>query len=188
MSDQEVVLPGKRLGRSSDLHAGPGTFERNGFIFASLSGFLKLTTIPGQEVSTVSVERDYDVSVVPRVGSTVIGRVTRITTQQANVQILCCDEVVLSGSFSGIIKSEDIRATDVDRAQVYQSFRPEDIVKARVVSMGDSRSYQLSTASNELGVIFAKSVAGATMIPVSWESMQCPKTKTKEFRKVAKIE
>jgi len=26
------------------------------------------------------------------------------------------------------------------------------------------------------------------MVPVSWESMQCPKTKTKEPRKVAKVD
>jgi exosome complex component CSL4 len=45
----------------------------------------------------------------------------------------------------------------------------------------------LSSAKNELGVIFAKSVAGATMIPISWDSMMCPKTKMKEFRKVAKL-
>lgn len=52
--------------------------------------------------------------------------------------------------------------------------------------MGDSRSYYLSTAKNEYGVIFAKSMAGATMVPISWNMMQCPKTKMKEFRKVAK--
>lgn len=27
---------------------------------------------------------------------------------------------------------------------------------------------------------------GATMVPISWELMQCPKTKMKEFRKVAR--
>jgi hypothetical protein len=55
------------------------------------------------------------------------------------------------------------------------------------ISLGDSRSYYLSTAKNEYGVIFAKSVAGATMVPISWNMMQCPKTKSKEFRKVAKV-
>jgi len=53
--------------------------------------------------------------------------------------------------------------------------------------LGDARSYYLSTAKNEYGVIFAKSVAGATLIPISWEQMQCPRTKTKEYRKVAKV-
>jgi hypothetical protein len=43
--------------------------------------------------------------------------------------------------------------------------------------LGDARAYYLSTAKNDLGVIFAQSVAGHTMIPISWEEMICPKTK-----------
>ena len=34
-------------------------------------------------------------------------------------------------------------------------------VRAEVVSLGDARSYFLSTARNELGVVYAKSVEGA---------------------------
>lgn len=30
--------------------------------------------------------------------------------------------------------------------------------------------------------------AGAALVPISWCEMQCPKTKVKEFRKVAKPE
>ena len=81
---------------------------------------------------------------------------------------------------------QDIRATEKDKVQVYRSFRPGDVVLADVISLGDARSYYLSTARNELGVIFAESEAGETMVPVSWQEMMCPKTKTKEFRKVAK--
>ncbi|CAG8803818.1 37156_t:CDS:2 [Gigaspora margarita] len=51
---------------------------------------------------------------------------------------------------------------------------------------GDARSYYLSTAKNELGVIYAQSVAGAVMIPISWQEMQCTKTKAMEPRKCAK--
>jgi exosome complex component CSL4 len=114
-----------------------------------------------------------------------------------------------------------VRATEVDKVEIYKSFRPGDIVSAEIVrshlpsiggssanaflpqiSLGDARSYFLSTAKNELGVIYAKSVANVTvtllacvrslilwsqMIPISWNQMQCPKTKTKEFRKVAKV-
>ena len=49
--------------------------------------------------------------------------------------------------------------------------------RAQVISLGDARSYYLSTAKNELGVVFASSVAGHTMIPISWEQMICPVTK-----------
>lgn len=98
-----------------------------------------------------------------------------------------------------------MRATEIDtKTEIYKSFRPGDIVKAEVLSLGDARSYYLTTGKNELGVIYAKSISGMylkhfllylfvylsfvgeTMIPISWENMLCPKTKMKEYRKVAK--
>ena len=59
---------------------------------------------------------------------------------------------------------------------------------SQVVSLGDARSYYLSTAKTELGVTHARSSASGTpMIPISWQEMQCPVTKLKELRKVAKV-
>lgn len=43
---------------------------------------------------------------------------------------------------------------------MYDCFRPGDIVRARVLSLGDARSYHLTTAHNSLGVVRAKSLAG----------------------------
>ncbi len=43
---------------------------------------------------------------------------------------------------------------------MYDCFRPGDIVLAEVLSLGDARSYFLTTAKNELGVVHAKSLAG----------------------------
>jgi hypothetical protein len=44
--------------------------------------------------------------------------------------------------------------------KLYDCFRPGDIVRAKVTSLGDARTYYLSTAENELGVVYAKSMAG----------------------------
>ena len=55
------------------------------------------------------------------------------------------------------------------------------------ISLGDARSYYLSTAKNEHGVVYAQSVAGVPMTPISWNQMLCPKTRAVEFRKVAKM-
>jgi exosome complex component CSL4 len=54
------------------------------------------------------------------------------------------------------------------------------------ISLGDARSYFVTTARNDLGVIFATSEGGATMEPVSWQEMRCPKTGRIEKRKCAK--
>ncbi|XP_016019707.2 exosome complex component CSL4 isoform X2 [Rousettus aegyptiacus] len=73
--------------------------------------------------------------------------------------------------------------------EIYKSFRPGDIVLAKVISLGDAQSnYLLTTAENELGVVVAHSEAGVQMVPISWCEMQCPKTHTKEFRKVARVQ
>lgn len=71
---------------------------------------------------------------------------------------------------------------------MYKCFRPGDIVVAKVLSLGDAHSYILSTAENELGVVIATSEAGATLEPISWCKMKCPKTMAEEFRKVAKVQ
>jgi exosome complex component CSL4 len=57
-----------------------------------------------------------------------------------------------------------------------------------VISLGDTNSYFLSTAENELGAVIAHSEKGAKMIPISWNEMQCPITMLKEYRKVAKVQ
>lgn len=98
------------------------------------------------------------------------------------------ESCVLEDTLVGTIRQRDVRAFDVDSVEMYKSFRPSDLVKAQVLSLGDARSYFLSTARNDLGVILATSTAGNTMVPINWEQMQCPVTGVKEFRKVAKID
>jgi exosome complex component CSL4 len=92
----------------------------------------------------------------------------------------------VSAAFTGMIRSRDVRAFEKDKVEMYKSFRPGDVVRAEVLSLGDSRNYLLTTAKNELGVVYAQSIAGAAMVPISWCEMQCPATSTTEHRKVAK--
>ena len=97
-----------------------------------------------------------------------------------------------------------MRAGERDKVEIYKSFRPGDVIMAKVLSLGDAQSYYLTTSENELGVVFAKSVAGklacsehvrptltalsgAPMVAVSWCEMQCEQTGAKEWRKVARV-
>lgn len=57
--------------------------------------------------------------------------------------------------------------------EIFKCFRPGDVVRCRVTSMGEQKSFILSTAHNSLGVVMAQSLAGYTMVPVSWEKMVC---------------
>ena len=55
-----------------------------------------------------------------------------------------------------------------------------------MISLGDERSYYISTAGNELGVIIARSEAGNAMVPASWKEMKDVVNGKGESRKVAK--
>lgn len=72
--------------------------------------------------------------VLPEVGARVLCRVTRVMTHQAVVEILVVGDTVLQSEWQGVIRVQDIRATEKDRVKVAESFRPGDVVRAQVVS------------------------------------------------------
>ncbi|CAN3354824.1 exosome complex component Csl4p [Diutina catenulata] len=90
-------------------------------------------------------------------------------------------------SYRGVIRVQDVRSTDRDRVKMVESFRPGDIVRATIISLGDGNHYYLSTAANDWGVIFARSRggAGSQMYPVDWQHMMDARGEV-ELRKVAK--
>lgn len=177
-----VVVPGDRLGSVDEYNSGSGTFIRFGHVYANRAGYKVV------KETTVSVLRDKHSQVLPTIGAVVTAKVTGVNTRFCKVTILAVEGSPLNEPFRGTLRKEDIQATEKDKVEIYKSFRPGDIIQARVTSLGDSQSYFLSTAENELGVVFAMSESGASMIPISWKAMQCPKTKAKEFRKVAKVQ
>lgn len=57
---------------------------------------------------------------------------------------------------------------------INQSFRPGDLIRARVLALGTMREYRLTTAEPELGVVFARSLVGATLAtPVRCNAVNC---------------
>ncbi|KAK9431062.1 hypothetical protein V1505DRAFT_369240 [Lipomyces doorenjongii] len=125
---------------------------------------------------------------VPDVDDVVLVRVLRINPRQASVAILVVGESNSStDEYGGIIRAQDVRETEKDKVKMQNCFKPGDIVRARVISLGDGTNYYLSTAANDLGVVFAISeVSGAPMYPVDWKSMRCPVSDTIEERKCAR--
>ncbi|RYP46813.1 hypothetical protein DL768_007018 [Monosporascus sp. mg162] len=202
---QTIAIPGQLLGPANKYVAGPGTHIHESNLYSSLLGAVsvaqpekapgpakRMTKITSQDpasLPTMSVSRSglsEKREVLPEVGNVVLCRVTRISPRQATVAILVVGDTVLEGEWQGIIRVQDVRATEKDRVKVYESFRPGDIVRAQVISLGDQANYYLSTASNELGVIMATSEAGNAMYPVSWKEYKDPETGLGEPRKVAK--
>lgn len=153
-----IATPGQRLGASAEFLAGPGTHVHNASLYASILGPIK-TVVPPKppgpqkrltkitpaapvQLSTKSIERSIlgggedkgKAEVLPEVNSTVLCRVTRLAPRQASVAILVVGETVLDGDWQGVIRVQDVRATEKDKVKIFESFRPGDIVRAVVVS------------------------------------------------------
>lgn len=93
------------------------------------------SAIPASEnTSDEKAVKEKKREIMPVVGSTVLCKVTRITPKQASVAILVVGETVLEGEWAGVIRVQDVRATEKDRVKVGESFRPGDVVRAIVVS------------------------------------------------------
>ncbi|XXG90700.1 hypothetical protein AAC387_Pa12g2404 [Persea americana] len=185
-----MVTPGEVLGKASPLlTAGRGAYvnPHNQTIYASVTGRRHVIHSPdNNNKRVVQVVGHKARGAVPEPGSIVIARVTKVMPRMASADIMCVGPKSVREKFTGTIRQQDVRATEIDKVDMHLSFRPGDIVRALVLSLGDARAYFLSTAKNELGVVSAESIAGATMVPISWTEMQCPLTGQIEKRKVAK--
>ncbi|KAK5118915.1 hypothetical protein LTR62_000126 [Meristemomyces frigidus] len=190
MASGSTVLPGQSLGLLANNNGGPGTHIHGDRVFASVAGIVTSTpsTSKSSKTPTLSITRPSG-ALLPEVGTTILGKITRTNPRQANISILAIyinGEPLCSEPFPALIRQQDVRATEIDKVKIAESFRVGDVVRAVVISLGDERSYYLSTAKNELGVVMAVSEAGNQMYPVSWKEFQDPDSGLKEARKVAK--
>lgn len=224
--DAPLVLPGQpiQVPARTSVTPGAGTYSHGEYLVASRVGHVHddindpVRRRAGRD-AVAKVVGTKPPLVIPGPESTIIGRVTRVTPRQATVSILVVDGLPCGGAlgqgagargnhaagegidgvdFQGVVRAQDVRTTDKDSVVLKECFRPGDIIRATVISLGDARSYYLSTAGNHLGVLHATSSdtgghehaawtpTGRAMQPVSWKEMVDPMTGTVESRKVAK--
>ena len=193
-----LVAPGDRLGTTrQDLLASDGTYMQSGHLHANTVG---LVQVKKPVVKGKSKTLNYPVQVVHpqpnspqimHVGQVVLGRVMRLSIQQAFVDLLGEQQggsphASFSKVGEGIIRREDALPTASEQMKIQNMFRPGDVLLCRILSFGDRR-YLLGTAEPSLGVIQAHSITSKVpMIPITWKEMQCPITGEKETRKCAK--
>ncbi|KAH8412361.1 hypothetical protein KR009_001456 [Drosophila setifemur] len=190
--DEETIvcLPGERLCRTEDnIVLGTGTYEQNGYIYASKSGVVSIDE-SGENCQVVSVHKPGFHLTIPTTGDVVTARILVTTPKFAKCAIFCVRNVLLESSYRGLLRKEDVRETEKDRVDIYKSFKPGDVILARVINQME-QSFLLTTAENELGVVIAYASESRKsripMVPVGWSEMQCPQTTIKEPRKVAKV-
>ena len=163
------VVPGDVLDSTDEYIVGHGAYRSSdGITRASLVGKVVIDQSTSG-TNGVIVNRRMTINVVNKdliplddlvlnVGDKVLCRVIRINAYQAYVDILTVGDQVLQYIAKGLIRREDIRSKEVDQVIVRDFFRGGDIVRAVVISLGDSKHYFLSTSSAEahgsnLGVV-----------------------------------
>ena len=198
VEDDKIVTPGIRVGRNQESAVGENCYLERNFIYASATG--EPATREAEQLSDAEDEQNEDsgkpiayvkkaaaAATIPRRGQSVIARVQKINQgDRVDCEILMVEGDLLQSPFKGVIRLHDIREFDVDNLEILNCFRPGDVIKAHVLSLGDSRSVYLSTYGEQFGVIMATSLEGGSLTAVSFEMMVCQKTGKKEFRKVAK--
>jgi len=201
-----VVCPGEPLRFAEEFRSGAGTYVRDQHVVAAVVGTARVVPAAadsGDRRPVVEVVRHtegdsgYDLtstraraggSLIPCVGDEVFARVTRVNPRLCNAEIVTVNGAATTDAFSGVIRTQDVRVTETDKIDMYDCFVPGDVVRAKILSLGDTRSYYLTTAANEYGVVRAKSpFTGEQMVAASWEEMECPSTKQRCKRKVAKV-
>ena len=140
-----LAHPGLRLAASSKYTSGPGTHIYDSHIYASLAGVPTLDnstkpptlTIPRLlSSSTSSNVPSVNVSItntLPKVGSITIAKVTRCIVRQINVAILVVDEEVCGDEWAGVVRREDVRATEKEKVVIGDSFRVGDLIRGELV-------------------------------------------------------
>ncbi|VVC28557.1 Hypothetical protein CINCED_3A023257 [Cinara cedri] len=138
------------------------------------------------KISVVNIQSK-DQTVVPSPGDVVTAMVTTINQDMCKCLITTVCGHELNETYRSSLRRQDVRTKEIDKIDMLLCFRPGDIILAKILPMTEAHTFKLTTAENELGVVIACSEYGYSMVPISWTEMQCTKTNTIEYRKVAKI-
>lgn len=174
----QFVLPGERLGVIEEFIPDAGTYVKDGVIYSKVVG-RALLDLSNKRVSVYSLVHE---ARVPKVGSTVLGQVSNVQTQNAGVRIFKIDKKQLSGFFTGVLHISDVQLRYVE--SMFNVCKPGDIIRAEVISE-KNRVYHLSTKDKNLGVVYAFCSRCGYMLELKRQGMCCPRCGKIEKRKTA---
>ena len=142
------VVPGDDLGVIEEFTSGSGTYVEGGTIHSKVTGRTLLDML-NKEVSVYPL---VETATVPKVGDIVKGLVSDVKSKNAVLTIFQVGDKLLSGFFNGALHISGVSRGYVDN--MFNVCKAGDIMKAKVISTAN-RSFFLSTADNDLGVIYS---------------------------------
>ena len=181
IEEDQIVMPGDKLGIIEQYLPGEGTYDDDGEIKSSVLGNVKIN----QKMKVISVESDAKPALL-EVGDIVYGQITDIKPQRANITIECIKDNgrPLALPYMGAIHISQAKKDYLEKLS--DAFRIGDIVQAKVVKVtGDN--VDLSTVNDDCGVLKAICTRCRDyMHTTSKENeVQCNTCNKKERRKVS---
>jgi exosome complex component CSL4 len=173
-----MVLPGDELATSEEYIPGPGTYERDGMIYAAVAGKPSFNE-SDMTVCVTAAQR----TAVLSAGDIVLGEVTNVSNTIANVSISGLSnsrERWFSGETGAIHIS---KASDSYTDDMRKEFKAGDLVRVKVVQAAPSM--QLTTREPELGVLKARCGRCRSFLQNRSGKLQCPDCERQEHRKLA---
>ena len=183
MTDSErksglFVVPGDSLGVIEEFTSGPGTYVEDGVIHSKITGRTLLDML-NREVSVFPL---VNAATFPKVGDIVMGMVSDVKSKNAVMDITQVNDKKIAGAFKGMLHISGVSRGFVDN--MFNICKAGDILRAKVIST-ENRSFFLSTANNDLGVLFALcSICGYPLAPEN-RGLHCSNCGNHERRKLA---
>ncbi len=172
----QFVAPGDRLGVIEEFTPGPGTYSEHGTIYAKVTGRTLLDVLNKR----VTVYPLVHAVSIPKVDSTVLGQVLETRSKRAVIRISKVGKKSLSGFFTGVLYISDVSPTYVEN--MFSVCKTGDIMRAKVTSDRD-RTLYLSTAENNLGVVYAFCSKCGYSLTLKKQMMRCARCGNIEKRK-----
>ena len=182
IEEEQIVMPGDKLGIIEQYLPGEGTYDDNGEIKSSVLGNVKIN----QKMKVISVESDAKPALL-KVGDVVYGQITDIKSQRANVKIDCIKDNArpLALPYMGAIHISQAKKDYLEKLS--DAFRIGDIVQAKVVKItGDN--VDLGTVDDDCGVLKAMCTRCRDYMHTTKKQneLQCNTCNKKEKRKISK--
>lgn len=177
----DFVIPGDFLATAEELMPGDGAYEEGGNIYSSCTGVVLLDV----RTKKASVHPKTQTPPVLKSGDIVIGRIEKTGEQRADVWI-----GVLRGRENRQLPPPDLGSIHVSNIrkeyvkELGDQFKPGDIVRARVIN-ARRKPVQLSTDSDDLGVIVAACSKCRVPLEIEDSKLKCPNCRRVETRKIA---
>jgi len=173
----QFVVPGDRLGVIEEFMAGPGTYVEHGTIHSKTTGRTLMDTL-NKKVSVYPLVQAVS---VPRVGGIVSGQVLDVKSTTAVLRILKVGKRSLSGFFTGVLHISDVSPSYVET--MFNVCKTGDIMRTKVIS-DKNRTFYLSTAEKNLGVIYAFCSQCGHVLSLRRQRLRCSRCGNIEKRKV----